>query len=113
MALNSQFVQRKGKLDGCTFLSLIVFNTNSLLEESLNDLTVDLACHYEIDISKQALHERFNKKAVLFLTTALEKLLNKQLFEKIEFRICEEFKRFLIKDSVCFQVVEYSYYLIS
>ncbi len=102
----SGFIQRKGKIDGCTFLSLVVFNTNSLLDESLNDLTIDLQQNYETRISKQALHERFNEKAVQFVTYALEKLLNKQLQEKIRFRDCEEFKRFLIKDSVCFQVDE-------
>jgi len=86
---------------------LIVFNTNSLLDESLNDLTIDLQQNYGIDtISKQALHERFNEKAVLFVTSALEKLLNKQLRDKSTFRICGEFKRFLIKDSVCFQIDE-------
>jgi hypothetical protein len=106
LAHNCQFVQRKGKIDGCTFLSLIVFNTNSLLEESLNDLTIDLQKNYEIAISKQALHERFNEKSVLFITSALEKLLNKQLHAKVTFRDCDEFKRFLIKDSVCFQVDE-------
>ena len=87
-------------------MSLIVFNTNSLLEESLNDLTIDLQKNHEIVISKQALHERFNKKSVLFITSALEKLLNKQLHAKVKFRDCDEFKRFLIKDSVCFQVDE-------
>ena len=107
MAQDAQFIQRKGKLDGCTFLSLIVFNTNSLLDESLNDLAIDLQQNYGIDsISKQALHERFNEKSVLFVTSALEKLLNKQLLDKITFRSCDEFKRFLIKDSVCFQVDE-------
>ena len=106
LAQNSQFVQRKGKLDGCTFLSLIVFNATSLLEESLNDLTIDLSCNYKINISKQALHDRFNSKAVLFLTAALEKLLNKQMAWEDEFRVCDEFKRFLIKDSFCFQVDE-------
>jgi len=87
-------------------LSLIVFNSNSLLEESLNDLTIDLEKNYEINISKQALHQRFNEKAVEFVTSALEKLLNKQLQDKVQFRNCDEFKRFLIKDSVCFQVDE-------
>ena len=33
-------------------------------------------------------------------------LLNKQLMDQITFRNCDEFKRFLIKDSVCFQVDE-------
>ena len=107
MAQKSQFIQRKGKLDGCTFLSLIVFNTNSLLDESLNDLSIDLQQNYAIDsISKQALHERFNEKSVLFIKSALQKLLNKQLLDKVTFRNCDEFKRFLIKDSVCFQVDE-------
>jgi Transposase DDE domain len=106
LAHSSQFVQRKGKLNGCTFLSLIVFNTNSLLDESLNNLTIDLQQNYEIRVSKQALHERFNEKSVLFITYALEKLLHKQLLDKGTFRDCDEFKRFLIKDSVCFQVDE-------
>ena len=66
------FVQRKSKLDGCTFLSLIVFNSNSLHEESLNDLTITLAKHYDVDITKQGLDDRFNAYAVKFLTAALE-----------------------------------------
>ena len=85
---------------------MVVFNTNSLLDESLNDLTIDLQQNYETRISKQALHERFNEKAVQFVTYALEKLLNKQLLDKNTFRNCDEFKRFLIKDSVCFQIDE-------
>ncbi len=52
------------------------------------------------------MHQRFNEKAVEFVTSALEKLLNKQLQDKVQFRDCDEFKRFLIKDSVCFQVDE-------
>ena len=107
MAQKSKFIQRKGKLDGCTFLSLIVFNTNSLLDESLNDLSIDLQQNYAIDsISRQALHERFNEKSVVFIKSALQNLLNKQVLDKVTFRNCDEFKRFLIKDSVCFQVDE-------
>jgi len=104
LAREKQFVQRKSKLDGKTFLSLIVFNNNSLHQESLNDLTVDLGQNYKVDITKQSLHDRFNACAVSFLTAALENLLNKQLFGKVSFPICSEFKRFLIKDSVCFQI---------
>jgi len=86
---------------------LIVFNTNSLLDESLNDLSIDLQQNYAIDsISRQALHERFNEKSVVFIKSALQNLLNKQVLDKVLFRNCDEFKRFLIKDSVCFQVDE-------
>ncbi len=72
----------------------------------MNDLTIDLEKNHEIIISKQALHERFNEKSVEFVTSAMEKLFNKQLQNKIQFRNCDEFKRFLIKDSVCFQIDE-------
>ena len=106
LAHTCQFIQRRGKIDGISFLSLIVFNSNSLLDESLNDLTIDLERNHGINISKQALHERFNDKSVEFMTSALEKLFNKQLQNKVQFRNCDEFKRFLIKDSVCFQVDE-------
>ncbi len=83
LARNELFVQRKSKLDGIIFLSLIVFNINSLHHESLNDLTVDLAQNYKVDITKQGLQNRFNACAVNFLTTALENLLNKQFVGKI------------------------------
>ena len=106
LALNKKFVQRKSKLDGCTFLSLIVFNSNSLHYESLNDLTIALSKQYGLEITKQGLDERFNAYAVKFLASALEGLLNHQLSAKKIFLNCLEFKRVLIKDSVCFQVDE-------
>ncbi len=106
LALRQKFVQRKSKLNGCTFLSLIVFNSNSLHDESLNDLTIALSKQYGIEISKQGLNERFNTYAVQFLASALEGLLNQQLSARKIFPRCLEFKRVLIKDSVCFQIDE-------
>ena len=93
-------------MDGCTFLSLIIFNSNSLHDESLNDLTVALHKNYGVDISKQGLDERFNTYAVQFLSAAMENLLCQHFSKKDELRSCLEFKRILIKDSVCFQVDE-------
>lgn len=106
LAKTNKFVQRSSKLNGCTFLSLILFNSNSLHEQSLNDLTIALNKKHGIDISKQGLDDRFNEYAVQFLKGALENLLQQQLVEKISFRSCEEFRRILIKDSVCFQIDE-------
>lgn len=85
---------------------MIIFNSNSLHYESLNDLTIALNKQHGVDISKQGLDDRFNIYAVQFLKAALEDLLQQQLVEKISFRNCLEFKRILIKDSVCFQVDE-------
>ncbi len=106
LARDKNFVQRDSKLNGGTFLSLIIFNSNSLHYESLNDLTIALNKKHGVDISKQGLDDRFNIYAVQFLKAALEDLLQQQLAEKISFRNCLEFKRILIKDSVCFQIDE-------
>jgi len=106
LSRQSKFVQRTSRLDGFTFLSLVVFNSDSLAYESLNDLSTKLELDHGVEITKQALDERFNKYAVNFLKTALEKLLQKQLSAPESLIQCKEFKRILIKDSVCFQVDE-------
>jgi hypothetical protein len=108
LAKQSKFVQRENavKVDGRIFLDLIVFNSDKLKQQSLNDLAVALDCKYGIEISKQSLNERFNKYALLFLKKALEKLLNNQLSLNRLSVVCKQFNRILIKDSVCFQIDE-------
>jgi len=108
LARESKFVQRENavKVDGRIFLDLIVFNSEKLKEQSLNDLTVALRCKYGIEITKQSLNERFNNYALLFLKKALEKLLNNQLTINRLSVACKQFNRILIKDSVCFQIDE-------
>jgi hypothetical protein len=108
LAKQSKFVQRENavKVDGRIFLDLIVFNSDKLKEQSLNDLAVALSCKYGIEITKQSLNERFNQYALLFLTKALEKLLNNQLSLNRLSVASQQFNRILIKDSVCFQIDE-------
>ena len=108
LAKQSKFVQRENavKVDGRIFLDLIVFNSEKLKEQSLNDLTVALRCKYGIEITKQSLNERFNNYALLFLKKALEKLLNNQLSINRLSVADKQFNRILIKDSVCFQIDE-------
>lgn len=107
LAVEAGFVQRKGKLNGSLFLDLIVFNSDNLKDQSLNDLSIILKDRHGIDITKQSLHERFNENALLFLKDALEQLMGKQLnTERALFGDCKEFNRILIKDSTCFQIDE-------
>lgn len=108
LARQSKFVQRENavKVDGRNFLDLIVFNSDQLKEQSLNDLAVALNCKYGIDIAKQSLNERFNQYALLFLKNALEKLLTNQVSLNRLAVASEHFNRILIKDSVCFQIDE-------
>ncbi len=106
LARNTKFVQRTSELCGYIFLSLIVFNSDSLAYESLNDLAGKLEIDHGVRITRQGLDERFNEYAVLFLKSALEDLLSKQLSEANSLTKCDQFNRILIKDSVCFQVDE-------
>ena len=105
LARDSQFVKRAGKINGSLFFELLVFHSERLKSERLNDLSVDLKLRHGVEISRQSLHERFNQSALVFLVVALEELLQKQL----NLEVCNEFegfKRILIKDSTCFQVDE-------
>lgn len=99
-------MQRESKLNGSLFLDLVVFNSESLKAQSLNDLSVILKNDHDTDITKQSLHERFNDTAVAFLKEALEALLCKQLDAETLFPKLEGIRRILIKDSVCFQIDE-------
>ena len=40
LGVEAGFVQRKGKLNGSLFLDLIVFNSDNLKDQSLNDLSI-------------------------------------------------------------------------
>lgn len=104
LAKESGFVKRDSKLNGSLFMDLIIFNSENLKSQSLNDLSVVLKEEHAVDITKQSLHERFNKFAVVFLKEALEVLLCKQLEISPIFKELEGIKRILIKDSICFQI---------
>ena len=91
-------------LSGFTFLCLLTINSDDLATESLNDLVTKLELEHGINMKKQSLDERFNQYAVCFLKKAVEELLNKHCSNIDSFMECDQFKRILIKDSVCFQV---------
>jgi len=105
LASETKFVQRKSKLNGQLFLDLIVFNSEDLKSQSLNDLTIALHDRHQVEITKQSLHDRFNEYALAFLKTALEKMLSKQIGARFDLlKDFEIFNRILIKDSTCFQL---------
>jgi hypothetical protein len=107
LAREAGFIQRKGKLKGSTFFDLVVFNSDALSSQSLNDQTITLRDRNGIEIRKQSLHERFNEHAFVFLRRALEQVLHKQLQRtRPVFETADGFERILIKDSTCFQIDE-------
>lgn len=89
---------------GATFLDLIVFNSENLKKQSLNDLSIDAKTKLGINITKQSLHDRFNENALVFLRATLQALLNKQISTEPILKEIKGFNRILIKDSICFQI---------
>jgi hypothetical protein len=107
LAEESGFLQRcTGKIDGTIFLNLILANRESLKYQSLDRMCIFLSQHFNVDMKKQSLHERFNNTAVAFLKNALEKLLAKQIIKEKLIANINGFSRILIKDSTCFQISE-------
>lgn len=78
VSFRTKFVQRKGKLDEEKFLSLCVFYNDDLCESSLSQLSAKLASNENINISKQALHERFNPYSVEFMKQIFNAALKNQ-----------------------------------
>lgn len=106
IARETGFVQRESKLGGALFLDLVVFNSENLKYQSLNDLSVLLREEHGVAITKQSLHERFNGSAVQLLKKSMERLLRKQLDVEPYLLDLSGINRILIKDSVCFQIDE-------
>ena len=107
LAYDTEFVQRAtAKLNGYMFFCLTVFHNEKLKMQALESLCETLRDEFGLKIEKQSLNERFNEKATDFLKTALEKLLQNQLFEQAILLKNTNFNRILIKDSVCFELPE-------
>lgn len=105
LAADSLYYRRAGaKLDGYTFLQLVLFNSQSLMSDTLDDLTGILEAEHSVDLSKQALNDRFNSFAVDFLKSVFTELLNKRIPKKPIINLRTTFNRILIKDSTAFGV---------
>ena len=71
----TKFVQRStSRIDSMTFLLLNVFNSSSGM--NLNDSCDWLDEHFDIDMTKQSLDERYNTYAVSFMKRCFEGILS-------------------------------------
>jgi hypothetical protein len=100
LAREKQFVQRQSRLDATRFLDLVLFCDQHLEQVSLEDLANSFNEQHDVSISKQAIQERFNSRAVDFMSALLKELLDAQLSSSLQqLTSFEKFKRVLIKDS--------------
>ena len=107
LAKETRFVQRKSSLDASKFLDLLVFCDQHLDQLSLEDLANNFGEEFGVSISKQAIHERFNDKAVDFMTGLLQALLNEELRPSTSLKKqYSRFNRIMIKDSTRYGLPE-------
>jgi hypothetical protein len=106
LARSTKFVQRStSHLNGLAFLSLHVFEKESLLDSSLNDACAYLSDKFDIKLSKQSLDERYNTYAVGFMKNCFSSLLKEVLVKHgLAGVLGSIFKRVRIADSCGFKL---------
>lgn len=70
-ARQTGFVERSGKIDAFKFLTCLMFNERSQKDTSLLNLKLDFLEQHDCDVSRIAIHKRFNSGAVDFMKTVL------------------------------------------
>jgi hypothetical protein len=103
-AKETGFVIRDSKLTGFMFLDILLFNLQTQKEQSLEDLALLLLERYGITITKQAIDDRFNEKAVEFFKKLLGKAISEICNSSTQLLCSTKFKRIRVKDSTSFQL---------
>jgi hypothetical protein len=87
------------------FLDSLLFNASSDINKSLNSLSVEMKQFYDIDVSKQGLHDRFKECTTLYLKSILSQLSFKSP-QSIDEGWLGLFNNVRIKDSTKFVLPE-------
>lgn len=107
LAKESGFSIRKSKLEGYHFLFSLVFAYHKSKHFSLFDMASYLFKDFRLKITKQSLHDRFTTKAVNFLRSCLDNLLNQKVQYDGNVNILKSFfNRVRIKDSTKFALLD-------
>ena len=98
------FIKRSsGKITAQGFLTTLMVADSPQEHISLPDLTAELRQAHGIEISKEALHQRFSAQAVHFLEQVIQRALEQHLSrEKV--RLKTHFSRIKVKDSTKFKL---------
>jgi hypothetical protein len=95
------------------FIDILLYNSSSDANKSLNQLTIETLSEHGVSISKQGIDKKFNCKSVLFIKTVFERHLAKQIHnENIDAGWLGHFGHVRIKDGTRFDVPEEFYQLL-
>lgn len=103
LARETGFSKRKSKLKPHRFVESLMFAHHSGKSFSLMDLCSDLMEEYGLEITKQAIDDRFNDRAVLFFRRILDRLLSAEFNSANDLGgLLSCFNRVRLKDSTKF-----------
>lgn len=103
LARETGFSKRKSKLKPHQFFESLMFSRHLGKSFSLTDLSADLMEEYGLEITKQAIDDRFNDRAVLFFHRILDRLLSAEFNPPNDSGgLLSRFNRVRIKDSTKF-----------
>lgn len=106
MAKETKFILRARKISPASLLESVLFSNSDHAKVSLNDMAVYHKLNYGINLTKQAIANRFTKQATNFVKILLSQLLRSNLSVNSEVFTHSCFHRIKIKDSTCFQLPE-------
>ncbi len=106
-ARETKFVQRASAITGHLFMTIFTFAMSIHGTPSLNQLVGLLTTLLpEIEVSREAFHQRINEEAVIFFETMLSLAIELEFPEEIKLSMLDSFERVLIFDSTSFQLPE-------
>jgi len=89
------------------FIDILLYNSSSDANKSLNQLTIETLSEHGVSISKQGMDKRFNEQSVEFIKTIFERYLAKQIQGSgIDAGWLGHFGHVRIKDGTRFDVPE-------
>ena len=104
MARETGFVKRSSPIGAFNFLTCLMFNEQEQKDTSLLNMKFDFSEQHDCDISKVAIHKRFNNNAVEFMKAVLSHHMAYKFEPDSE--LTTKFNSISIKDSSKFRIPE-------
>lgn len=82
-AKETNWIQRKRKIDASSFLSLLLYQKGDLAGDSLRELSLALEKNFDILISTEAINQRLNEQLVAFLQKCIEHFIKIKMHYKL------------------------------
>lgn len=102
LSKKTKFIRRKSKITAETFLAFNTFLSEDMCSKSLSILSSRLAAQYNLEISPQALNQRFNEHSVQFM----REVFNNMMISQNKVLSCPHrklnFNRILVNDSTSY-----------